>query len=342
MFKKKSIIITLLIVILVGMLVLTGCGGDQKADKEKSGVIELKMGTKMPPESIEGQGFQKFADLVAEKTNGEVEVVVYPSEQLGSTETQVDNLALGTQDIYAEDLEYFHSYAPELVIEGLPYLFLDVDDFQDFVFGEYGDLINNKLEENGFVLLDPQRNFLRGPYRVMCSTEPIESIDDIQGLRMRSHDSSDYMKAYTTLGANPVVIAWSETYLALRQGTVKAVASPISLVYDMSFTEVAPYVARIDENIQSVAFVMNKEKFDSLTESQQIAVKEACVEAGKFATEITLAEVDKLIGKMEKEHGAVFVDIDTEPFRNQLKDFFLDMEEKGIFGEASIKDVVGK
>lgn len=336
----KKIFYGLITVSIIISLILTGCAtNEESSNSEEKKVIELKMGTKMPPESIEGQGFQKFADLVAEKTNNEVIVNVFPSEQLGDTATQVDNLALGTQDIYAEGLAYFKSYVPELGIESLPYIFTGRENYQEILESGYGELVAEKFEDKGFVLLDPKRNFIRGPYRVMCSTFLIESLEDIQGLRMRSHDNAQYMAAYNELGANPLVIAWSETYLSLKQGTIDAMCSPISLVYDMSFTEVAPYVAIIDEYPQNVGFVMNKEKFDSLTEPQQKAVKEACVEAGKWATEKTLAEIDLLKEKMKEEHNAVFTEIDTNPFREKLIDFYVKLEEEQDFGTISLKDI---
>lgn len=345
MSKKKGFVFVLCCLLMFSVL-LAGCGG--KDDSAKPGdeskpkaPIELKLGTKMPPESIEGQGFQKFADLVKEKSNGELKVIVYPSEQLGDTMTQVDSVLLGSQDMYAEGSTYFSRFEKDFNITSIPYLFSSNEHYQRVVQGSVGQRLNEKLISHGLRILNTDRNFVRGPYRVLCSTFPVRSIDDVQGLRMRTFDSAVYMDAWINLGANPLVIAWTETYLAIRQNVVQAVTSPISLVYSMAFTEVAPYVTVINEFPQDVVIVINNNNFLKLSQEHQQILIDAANEAGAYATQLTYDGIEEELKKMRDEHGAEFIEIDTDPFREKMADFFYSLEDKGVISKGLIDEVLG-
>ena len=95
---------------LLSIFVVSACTNESDANVGKEEVIELKLGTKMPQDTSEGKGFDYFAKLVKEKSDGKLIVKVYPAEQLGKGETQVDNLMLGTQDMYAEGPNYFQDF----------------------------------------------------------------------------------------------------------------------------------------------------------------------------------------------------------------------------------------
>src|SRR5699024_8196309 len=99
MNKKK---IMALFAVLFALLVVSAC-----SDESESYTTTIKIGTKMPENSPEGEAFNYFADLVEEKSNGSIEVKVYPDEQLGGGTAQIDNLKTGSQDIYAESSAFF-------------------------------------------------------------------------------------------------------------------------------------------------------------------------------------------------------------------------------------------
>ncbi|SHI75715.1 tripartite ATP-independent transporter solute receptor, DctP family [Dethiosulfatibacter aminovorans DSM 17477] len=339
MFWKKSICVNLLIMFMV-LICLGGCQSKEpniqsttNENTPKEPVI-IKMGTKMSEESIEGQGFKKFAELVEERTKGEIIVQVYPSEQLGDAMTQLDNLQLGTQDIYCEGAAYLSRYDKDFGVESIPFLFKDHDTKREFYYSEIGQKLSENLIENGLKIINDKRNFIRGPYNVIVSKKPIKSIEDVKGLRLRTFDSEIYMKAWDKLGANPIVIAWTEAYLALKQNTVDAVTAPISLVYNMKFTEVAPYVTTTNEFRQDVIFIMNNDRFESFTEVQRQIIIDSANDAGDYVTEQINGFVESEIERMKSEHNAEFYEMDTEPFREILVEFYQELEDKGEISEG--------
>ncbi|WP_088052303.1 TRAP transporter substrate-binding protein [Virgibacillus dakarensis] len=325
-------------IILVIALFVSGCGKDSTANSS-SKPIELKLGTKMSAESLEGKAFEHFADLVKEKSNGEIVVKVYPAEQLGKGKTQIDNMLLGTQDMYAEGITYFDDYDSRVQVSSIPFLFRDFEHFQKYNTGEMGEDIQKKLISQGIRILNTDRNFTRGPYRVLLSTKPIKSVDDLKGLKIRSFESEFYSDAYESVGANPTVVAWTETYLAIKQNLVDAVTSPISLVWSMKFTEVAPYMTLIDEYPQDIVIAMGEDQFSELSKEQQDILIEAANQAGADAAEKLESEVEEQIGLMKEEHNMEIFEIDKDEWVDAFSDFHQELDDTGVFPEGYIDKI---
>ncbi len=323
-------------VLLLLMLIVSACGDKAEGTDD---VIELKLGTKMPQDTAEGKGFDIFADLVKKKSGGKLIVKVYPAEQLGKGTTQVDNMLLGTQDMYAEGATYFSDFDPRIEVSSVPFLFRDFDHYQKFNTGEIGQEINEKLISEGVRILNTDRNFIRGPYRVLLTKEPVKTVEDLKGLKLRSFESAFYSAAYSSVGAKPVVVAWTETYLGLKQNLVDGVTSPISLVWPMKFTEVAQNMTVIDEYPQDVVITMNEDRFSKLSEQNQKILIEAANEAGEEATKITLSEVEKHLELMKEEHGIEIFEINRADWTEAFSDYHYQLEEEGKIPEGFVERI---
>lgn len=324
--------------LLLSALIVSACNGGS-SDKSSTEVIELKLGTKMPQDTAEGQGFDHFAKLVKEKSSGQLIVKVYPAEQLGKGTTQVDNMLLGTQDMYAEGAAYFQDFEPRIEVSSVPYLFRNFEHYQKFNTGEIGQEMNEALIANGVRILNTERNFVRGPYRVLLSKEPVKTVEDLKGLKLRSFESAFYSSAYKSVDARPTVVAWTETYLGLKQGLVDAVTSPISLVWPMKFTEVAPYMTVIDEYPQDVVIAMSEERYSELSEDHQKILIEAANEAGEEATKITNEEVEEHLELMKKEHNIEIFEIEKTDWEEAFADFHYQLEKDGKIPEEFIDTI---
>ncbi|GAA0317700.1 TRAP transporter substrate-binding protein [Bacillus carboniphilus] len=337
----KKLLILLFSVLLIAAL--AACSSSSSGSGSGK-VIELKLGTKMPDDTAEGQAFNYFAELVEEKSNGEVKVKVNPAEQLGKGTTQIDNMLLGSQDMYAEGIGYFADFDSRVEVSSIPYLFNDFEHYQKFNTGEMGQDIQQTLIDNGIRILNTERNFVRGPYRVMLSKKPIKSVEDLQGLKLRSFESEFYSAAYSSVGANPTVVAWTETYLGLKQNLVEAVTSPISLVWPMKFTEVAPYMTIIDEYPQDVVIAISEEVFSGLSEEHQQILIDAANEAGEKGTELAKQEVEEHMELMKTEHNIEVFEIDKAEWVEAFSDFHYQLEEDGKLPKGYVDQIksIGK
>lgn len=290
-----------------------------------SETITLKLGHQSATTVPEGEALQWFADEVNARTNGAVTIDIYPNEELGDAVTMVDMTKLGTCDMVLAAVGNVATYDSYFNIGAVPFLFKDNSIAAELNAGEIGQHEEASLQQNGLHIVNTARNFYRGPYRVLVSKKPVNSLDDIQGMRFRAYESQVYMNAWTALGANPIVIAWSETYSALQQGTVDAATSTIGQLNSVKFTEVAPYVTRINEYASEAVLIANSKKWNSLSAEQQQIITDAANEAGDKMSELLNASVQEDIDEMTAA-GAIFSDIDTTPFREKLADFYRGLE----------------
>ena len=323
--KKSRIGRVLLAVVLVGMLFLTFPLSQAVAKP-----VTFKMATKQSFSSPEGQAFLYFADLVKKKTNGNFIVNVYPSEQLGTTEVSLKGVQMGAIDIYAEGTSYLKMFIPIYEYFSPPFVFRSRDQFLKFMRSSYVQGLEKELaEKHGIKLIDTQHTWMRGPYRVLCSTKPIMRLEDLQGIKMRMFPNQFVLQAWTELGARPTVLPWTETYLALKQGIVEMVTSPVSQVGAMKFSEPAKYVTRTDEYPQTIVFATNTKKFNKLSPANQKALIDACNEAGLKSNVLINAAAEKVIQNFIERDKAVFIRTSMAPFQKKLEPFYQKAEKEG-------------
>ena len=333
---KRAISIFLLICIALSAVACGKKETDEKSEAvQQSKMTKLKLGHQLAINTPEGEALQWFADQVKERTKGEIEITVYPNEELGDAATNIDMVKLGTCDLTITSVALFAPYNGYFNIGTVPFLYKDNSIAAEMNAGEIGKQEIASLRENGMQLVNTDRNFYRGPYRVLVSKTPIKSLDDIQGLRFRAYENKVYMGAWSALGANPIVVAWTETYSALSQGTVDAATSTIGQLKGVKFTEIAPYVTRINEYAAEAILVCNAKKWDSLTPEQQKIITECANDAGKKMDELSEAAIQKDINDM-KAAGATFNDIDTTPFREKLINFYHSLEEDGTLPKGLV------
>ena len=288
-----------------------------------------RMATKMPVDSPEGKVFQKFADLTKEYTGGKLEIEVYPNEQLGKEDAVLEQMQAGIINLYAEGFGYMKKWEPDLVWTSPAFMFDDYDHWVRFM---DSDLVKgwfaHAAEVSGVGPLGNPTAVLRGPFRVTVSNKPINSLDDIAGLKLRMHPDKLAIATWDYLGAEVITLPWTEVYQSIQKGIVNAVNSPIALVESMRFNEVAPYIARQDEYWQSIGFMMNLAAYDALDDDTRAGLLKAYNEAGDYSREIMFMVADESIKRMV-DGGATYVELDTKPFVEKMQKFYADMEASG-------------
>lgn len=287
--------------------------------------IVLKAGHISPKDSDEGVAIDRFADLVKQKTNGAVTVQVFPSEQLGKAVTEIDSTIIGNQDMYFGGSPEFERFSDGLKVLGLNWVIPSQAAFRKVTKDPiWRTIMTDPLDKAGLVVL--ASNWERGPYRVMISTKPINSIADMKGLKFRIAPIDSWRRTWGAVGTQNVVLAFNEVYLAMKQGTVDAVTAPISLVAPMKFTEVAKHIVRTDEFWQILVPVVNKGRFSKLSPDQQRAVMAAAEETGTWFVDRQEKNGYDDIEKMKRDNGATFKAIDVKPGVELMKPVIRQME----------------
>jgi TRAP-type C4-dicarboxylate transport system substrate-binding protein len=287
------------------------------------------MAHKMPADSVEGVIFQAVADRIAEKTDGKITVQVFPNEQLGKDDAILEQLQMGTVHIYPEGSSYLQKWVPDIQFVSAPFLFDDREHWSRFMSSDLVNGWHERIEqEAGITVIGDSTAMVRGPYRVMVVKKPVESLDDVNGLRLRLHPDELAAAAWRHLGAEVRTLGWTEVYESLGRGIVESVNSPIALVEPMRFYEVASNVIRHDEYPQGLAFMANADAWNGLDEETRAQVLEAYDEVAVESAAATDAEANASVERMKVE-GVTFSHVDTRPFVDRMAELYAKMDAEG-------------
>jgi len=239
----------------------------------------------------------KFAELVKQKTNGEIEIAIYPNEQLGKEIENLNMIQAGTAELTISG-ESMQNWAPKAALIAAPYAFRSIDHMVKALTGEIGQEIAKEITEKIGVI--PIIYHIRAP-RNLTSNKPVYKPEDVKGLRLRLPNVPLFVEAWKAVGAIPVVMAFSEVFTALQQGVIDAQENPYDLIYSASFYEVQKYVNETEHVIGWVWTVLGKKQFESLPKEQQKAVLEAAQEAQKYADSLFYQEIPPIKQKADRK-----------------------------------------
>ena len=178
------------------------------------------------------------------------------------------------------------TYSEKINALGLPFLFEDYDSVYKVLDSEIGDELVADLANRNMIQLAYWENGLR---QVTNSKRPINTPDDLKGLKIRTPEDAMTIAIFTALGASPSPLAFSELYLALQQGTFDGQENPVSNIYANNFADVQKYLSITNHKYECKNMIFSLSKWNSYPEDVQTLLKEAAV---KFGNEHRQAIVD--------------------------------------------------
>jgi len=295
---------------------------------------------KMPADSPEGKVHQRFADLVGQYSGGKLKVAVFPSEQLGKEAAVLEQLQLGTIQIYCENAFFLQKWVPDIKWMSASFLFDDRDHWVRFV--NTSPMVKGWLDDvekkAGVMPLGNLTDVVRGPYRVLVTKRPITNLDELKGLKIRMYPDQLATAVWNNLGAETRLLGWTETYEAIKSGVVEGVTSPVALVESMRFFEVAPNVTRTNEFWQEIAYMMNAQAFKGLSPELQQAVLRAHKEAGEYSQQLMKQAAEDVV-KLLKERGAKYHEIDIKPFVDRTAQLYATENKEGRMPKGFLEAV---
>lgn len=271
----------------------------------------LKFGHLANEENTWHKAAVKFAELVAEKSNGQIECKVYPSEQLGKEMDLITGIQMGTVDMTITG-ESMQNWAPLAGLLGIPYAIRDMDHLVKVADGPIGAMIEDQVREK--IGVRPLGWFARGP-RNLTSNRPINSPDDLNGMILRVPNVPLFVSVWQELGAKPTPMAFSEVFTSMQQGTIHGQENPYALIKSAGFYEVQKYV-NLTEHVRGwIYVVIGEKKFQSMPEELQKAVLEAGKEMQAYERELFNVDETTLAKWLQEEGGMTFVKSDKAAFQ---------------------------
>jgi tripartite ATP-independent transporter DctP family solute receptor len=214
---------------------------------------------------------QQFADKVKERTNGEVTVQLFPSNQLGSPPEQLEQTKLGVVEMNLPTQGALDKYEKAFATVMTPFAFRDYAHAHKVLDGPFTEWAAPKLEEQGLVLLS---NWEYGFRNVTNSKRPINKPEDLEGLKLRTPPELQIVAALEAAGASTTQIAFPELPAALNQGVVDGQENPIGVIYHFKLFEMQEHLALTRHVYNSMVHVINKGAVEILTPEQQTILRE--------------------------------------------------------------------
>ncbi len=257
---------------------------------------------------------QAFAEELAEKSGGSLVVEVYPDNQLGSERDVIEGLQLHTVEMVDPANAVVTNFIPELSIFELPMLFENKEHVYA-VLDDIGMTYADLCEEQGFKLLGW---FDMGSRHIMTVKKPINSIDDLKGLKIRTQEAAGNMAGFTAFGAAPTPMAYNELYTALESGVLDGAEAANTNYYLKAFYEVAPNWAICGwlECVNPV--LMDLEFWNNLTPEEQAMVQEAADNMIRLERE-EYAKSEEVYLEELKKAGVNITYPDVAPFQEASK-----------------------
>jgi TRAP-type C4-dicarboxylate transport system substrate-binding protein len=294
----------------------------------------LKLNESLGPGSPEEDALQFFKKTVEERSKGELQLNLFFQDSLGGPQVSLENLMTGSLDLYSGALEYYQPLAPdELGVISIPYLFTDHDHLQRYLKSDVFAEARQKMLSRGIRFLSTDFAAARGPYRVIAATKPIKTLADLDGLKVRVIPNDILIKAWRYLGAVPVQVPWTQTYLGLRQGVVQGATLPLSVLRAAKFTEVAPNVTAIREFPQEWPITISERVWNRLSGDLQKILVDATNEASVVYSNATLRHAAEDVDVMKRDDHAVFGEMDPGPLRAKLDTFFKSLIADGTLSQ---------
>lgn len=314
--KRMSLILVFVFCVFV---ILAGCGSKAPAPTDTSGttpattptatgkVITAKLAHVGAPDHIFEIGAQKFAELVKEYTNGSVEIKTYPGASLGGDRDTFEGLQMGTIEFSIQGP--LDSFLPESSMVSLPYMFKDSASVYKYLDSDIAAEIYKGLEEKGVRCLGHMEN----GWRLITSNRAINSLADMNGLKIRTPESPVWTDTFKALGANPVPIAFNELYSAMQQGVVDGQENPTAHIKTQRFYEVQDYLTISRHMYLDAPLVVSEKFWSTLTQEQQEALIKAAKEAVDYQRQVSSTrEAEEL--KFLKEQGMTITEPDLAEF----------------------------
>lgn len=299
---------TILILLSIFCILLNGCTFQNGNINTQEDQIILRLAENHVKEHPTVRADRMFANLVYERTKGNVKIIVYPEGQLGDEESVIEQVKFGVIDMARVSIAPLVKIDESFGVLALPYLYRDKEHMFKVLEGSLGDDFRHSLISNqmyGLTWYDAgARNFYN-------SIKEIKTPDDLKYLRIRVQEM-DLMKDFVrNLGAIPVPLVFSEVFGAIQTGIIDGAENNWPSYVSTSHNMVARYIT-IGEHIRIPELVIiNKTTYDRLTEQQQQIIEECAKEAALYQRE-EMEKEEERAREIAIENGSIITVLTPE------------------------------
>jgi tripartite ATP-independent transporter DctP family solute receptor len=238
--------------------------------------IVLRSSDTHPPGYPTVAAVEYMGELISERTDGRISVEVYHSAQLGEERDTIEQTQFGVIDLNRVSMGPFNNLIEATKAPSMPFIFRDVDHMRAVMDGEIGQEILAAFEEHNLIGLAFYDSGARNMYN---RVRPIESLEDMEGLRIRVIQSDVFVDMVGALGANATPMPYGEVYSSIQTGVIDGAENNWPSYESSGHYEVAGYYSLTEHLIVPEVLVMSKQRWDGLSEEDQAIIREAAQES---------------------------------------------------------------
>ncbi|HEV2189988.1 MAG TPA: TRAP transporter substrate-binding protein [Stellaceae bacterium] len=275
-----------------------------------------KYGTALPDGHPMVIRSKEAAAKIKEESNGKFEITLYPSSVLGQDTAMMSQALAGALEIYGMSLDILAQKTPSAAIFGVGFAFPDYATAWKAMDGDLGNYCRGLSEKVGLYCLD--KAFDHGFREITSKSKPINTPDDLKGMKIRLPVAPLFISLFQHLGASPTPINFGEVYSALQTGLVDGQENPLILIDTAKLYEVQKYCSMTNHIWVGLHISFNPDAWKRLpADLQELAHKHFTTAAMNERDDWQImdkTEIDKLT-----KGGLTFSTPDTKPFQEALR-----------------------
>ncbi len=280
---------------------------------------------------------------VKTETGGRVDVATFAdNDQLpGSDPAALKMLVDGELDFFTLNGGLIGTVVPAVNVQGIPFAFRDEAQVYKAIDGDLGDHLAKEMAAKGIYAV-PRACFENGFRQITCSVRPIRTVDDLNGIKMRSPDTPVYVECWKALGATPVVFNFNKIYEALKTGEADAQDNPLNVAELLKLYEVQKYISLTNHMWSGFNLIANLKMWQGLPADVQRIIERNAEKYVKLQREDTDKMNHDLAPRLT-QRGMMINQPEAASFRAKLGDYYA--RWKNIIGSktwALLESHVGK
>jgi len=296
--------------------------------------FNFKFGHAQPATSVRHKSMELFKEKLEKESNGRISVSLFAAGSLGNEAELTDMVKMGT--VQGTRGGAFAKANKKFLIYTLPFLFSDTESVLKAMRSDFGSAVGKHAEANGYYI--PATGVAGGFRQITNNKKPINTPEDVAGLKIRTPPIETIVKTMQALGGNPQSISYGETYMALKMGVVDGQENPPSNIVEMKFYEAQKYLSIVDYQIHPDPLMVNLKWYQSLPNDLKTVFNKVAKEAMEWSDTRWLAsEAGYMATLKEKMTVNTISPENRAKFVTKVKPVWDAYVKDGTFTEAEIQ-----
>lgn len=294
--------------------------------------ITFSVGCSYKDGSAYVETFQAALDSITEKTDGKINFILYTSNQLGSSQECIEQMANGANVMAGSSVSFLAGYELEAEVPALPYLCTTTDELKSVTSSEWWHGVEKSLADNHNIV---PVVYMSAGFRNTIGKVAVSKPDDLKGHIFRIGLGTIGQSFVKAAGGTPTTTStFTECYSALQTNMFDLCEADLELLYNNALYEVSNYLSVTQHMMNPSMYAVNAQVWNSIPEDYQKIIKDELLTAGEAIFNNAESSTEEMIGKFEEKGVKVvrFEDVDVEAFRALLPDI-LEMEgiDKSVY-----------